>query len=137
MPETVDILRLLDDQCHSYSDMFEVGRVQRKCIENEEYEALQDAFSQMHKLMDEVRLRQQQIAPLTVEGEAAEARMARMEEWLERLQDQRLTTQAVAERMLKDSREEFRQMGRGRLAARGYKAASSSAQNARLYDGTR
>ena len=60
-----------------------------------------------------------------------------MREWLERLQDQRMTTQAVAERMLKSSREEYRQMGRGRVAARGYQAASSALPNARLYDGTR
>jgi hypothetical protein len=137
MSENADILQLLDEQCRSYAHMFEVGRMQRKCIENEDYEALQDAFSEMHGLMDEVRLRQQQIAPLSASGEAAEVRVVRMREWLERLQDQRVTTQAVAERMLKNSREEFRQMGRGRVAARGYKAASSTAPNARLYDGTR
>ena len=33
--------------------------------ENEDYEELQNAFSEMHRLMDEVRLRQQQMAPLS------------------------------------------------------------------------
>ena len=137
MPENTDILQLLDEQCRSYNNMFEVGRMQRKCIESEDYEALQDAFSEMHRLMDEVRLRQQQIDPLSVSGEAAGSRMVRMREWLERLQEQRLTTQAVAERMLKSSREEYRQIGRSRVAARGYQAASSTPPNARLYDGIR
>ena len=137
MPENADILQLLDEQCCSYSHMFEVGRMQRSCIESEDYEGLQDAFSEMHRLMDEVRLRQQQIAPLSANGEAAESRMIRIREWLERLQKQRMTTQDVAESMLKSSREEYRQMGRGRIAARGYQAVSSTRSNARLYDGTR
>ena len=137
MPENIDILQLLDEQCRSYNNMFEDGRMQRKCIESEDYEALQEAFSEMHRLMDEVRLRQKQIDPLSVSSEAAESRIIRMREWLERLQEQRMTTQAVAERMLKSSREEYRQMGRGRVAARGYQAVSSTRPNARLYDGTR
>ena len=137
MTENTDILQLLDEQCRSYNNMFEVGLVQRKCIENEDYEALQDAFAEMHSLMGEVRLRQQQIDFLYVSGEAAESRMVRMQEWLERLQEQRMTTQAVADRMLKRSREEYRQMGRSRVAARGYQAASSTPPNARLYDGIR
>ena len=135
MSENADILQLLDEQCCSYSHMFEVGRMQRNCIESEDYEGLQGAFSEMHRLMDEVR--QQQIDPLSANGEAAESRMIRIREWLERLQKQRMTTQDVAERMLKSSREEYRQMGRGRVAARGYQAASSKRPNARLYDGTR
>ena len=55
---------------------------------------------------------------------------------VKRLQDQRMTTQAWP-KMLKSSGEEYRQMGRGRVAARGYQAASSALPNARLYDGTR
>lgn len=137
MSENADIIQLLDEQCRSYSRMFEVGNMQRKYIESEDYEALQDAFSEMHRIMDEVRLRQKQIDPLSANDEAVESHMIRMREWLERLQDQRMTTQAAAERMLKSSREEYRQMGRGRVAARGYQAASSAPPNARLYDGTR
>lgn len=137
MREDTKLLQLLDEQCRSYRDMFEVGRQQRKCIEADDYESLQDAFSQMHGLMDEVRLRQQQIPALDSAGEAVESRLAQIRDWLERLQGQRLATQALAEKLLKESREEFRQMGRGRVAARGYKAASSSSTNARLYDGTR
>ena len=72
MSENADILQLLEEQCHSYSRMFEVGSMQRKCIESDDYEALQDAFYEMHRIMDEVRLRQQQIDPLSANGEAAE-----------------------------------------------------------------
>ena len=135
MSENADILQLLNEQCRSYSNMFEVGRMQLKCLESEDYEALQDVFSEMHRLMDEVRLRQQQIDLLYANDEAAESHILRMRKWLERLQEQRMATQAVAESMLKSSREEYRQMGRSRVAARGYQAASSTTPNARLYDG--
>ena len=137
MSEKADILQLLEEQCCSYSHMFEVGHMQLKYLESEDYEALQEVFSKMHRLMDEVRLRQQQIALLSANDEAAESYILRMREWLERLQEQRMTTQAVAERMLKSSREEYRQIGRSRVAARGYQAASSTPPNARLYDGIR
>ena len=43
MSENADILQLLDEQCRSYSRMFEVGSMQRKCIESEDYEALHTA----------------------------------------------------------------------------------------------
>ena len=58
-----------------------------------------------------------------------------MRAWLLRLQEQRLVTQGLAEQMLKRNRDEFRQFGRGRRAARGYQGAR--AQKAKLYDGMR
>jgi predicted nucleic acid-binding Zn-ribbon protein len=115
--------------------MFEVGKKQRTCIEQQDYEALEQAFSEMHRLMDEVRLRQQKLPDLNASQQAVEMRIERMRDWLERLQDQRAATQSIAEEMLRLNREEFRQIGRGRRAARGYKAAHAT--DARLYDGTR
>ena len=72
--------------------------------------------------MDEVRLRQQQIDPLSANGEAAESRMIRIREWLERLQKQRMTTQTWQKVC---SAAEEHTDGTGRVAARGYQAVSS------------
>ncbi len=132
---SAETLQLLDEQCRAYGDMFEVGKKQRACIEQQDYEALELAFSEMHRLMDEVRLRQQKLPDLNASEQAVEMRIERMRDWLERLQDQRAATQSIAEEMLRLNREEFRQIGRGRRAARGYKAAHAT--DARLYDGTR
>lgn len=132
---SAEALQLLDQQCRAYGDMFEVGKKQRTSIEEQDYEALEQAFSEMHRLMDEVRLRQQQLPELDASEQAVQMRIERMREWLQQLQEQRAATQALAEEMLRLNREEFRQIGRGRRAARGYKAAHAT--DARLYDGTR
>lgn len=132
---SAETMRLLDEQCRAYGDMFEVGKKQRACIEQQDYEALEQAFSEMHRLMDEVRLRQQRLPDLDASEQAVELRIERMRDWLLRLQDQRTATQSLAEEMLRLNREEFRQIGRGRRAARGYKTAPAT--GARLYDGTR
>ncbi len=130
-----EVLELLDEQCRAYRDMYEVGKIQRTCIENEDNRGLEDAFAHMHKLMGEVRLRQRRLPPLLGSESDVEERRARMRDWLERLQEQRRATQDLAEQILKRSRDEFRQLGMGRRAARGYQKVR--AQKAKLYDGMR
>jgi hypothetical protein len=130
-----EVIALLDEQCRAYGDMYEVGKIQRTCIENEDDRGLEKAFAQMHKLMDEVRLRQHRLPSLPAGQSDVEERVSRMRDWLLRLQEQRQVTQSLAEQMLKRNRDEFRQFGRGRRAARGYQSAR--AQKANLYDGMR
>ena len=130
-----EVIALLDEQCRAYGDMYEVGKIQRACIESEYDRGLEKAFARMHKLMDEVRLRQRRLPALPAGQSDVEERISRMRAWLLRLQEQRLVTQGLAEQMLKRNRDEFRQFGRGRRAARGYQGAR--AQKAKLYDGMR
>jgi hypothetical protein len=130
-----EVIALLDEQCRAYGDMYEVGKIQRACIESEDDRGLEKAFARMHKLMDEVRLRQRRLPSLPAGQSDVEERISRMRAWLLRLQEQRLVTQGLAEQMLKRNRDEFRQFGRGRRAARGYQGAR--AQKAKLYDGMR
>lgn len=135
MSVSPEIIELLDEQCRAYGDMYEVGKIQRACIEREDDRGLEKAFARMHKLMDEVRLRQGRLPKLAGGQRDVEERVAHMRDWLERLQEQRRVTQSLAEQMLKRNRDEFRQFGRGRRAARGYQNAR--AQKANLYDGMR
>ena len=44
--------------------MYEVCKIQRACIESEDDRGLEKAFARMHKLMDEVRLRQRRLPSL-------------------------------------------------------------------------
>ncbi len=130
-----EMLALLDEQCQDYRHMYEVGRVQRVCIEGEDLVGLEEAFTHMHQLMDQVRLRQASLPKKAGGVPEVEERFALMRDWLERLQGQRLGTQRLAAELLKQNRDEYRQFGRGRRAVRGYQ--STHPQEARLYDGTR
>jgi hypothetical protein len=135
MSTHAEVVELLDEQCRAYREMYEVGRMQRACIEGEDDSGLEDAFARMHKLMDEVRLRQEHL-PRSSGGESdIEQRFAQMRDLLKRLQAQRQVTQHTTEQMLKRNRDEFRQFGRARRAARGYQNAR--APEANLYDGRR
>jgi len=135
MSTQAEMIELLNEQCRAYREMYEVGKAQRACIEGEDDSGLEDAFARMHKLMDEVRLRQGRL-PQSADGESeVEECFTRLRAWLERLQAQRQATQSIAEQMLKRNRDEFRQFGRGRRAARGYQSARAPGGN--LYDGRR
>ena len=131
-----EILNLLDQQCCDYRDMYEVGRRQRSCIESDDLTGLEEAFAQMHQLMDQVRLRQAKLPRAPGGVREIEDRFALMRDWLERLQEQRLSTQRMAEELLKRNRDEYQQFGRGRRAVRGYQN-SRPQEASRLYDGMR
>lgn len=135
MADSREIIDFLDQQCGDYRAMYAVGVEQRDCIEREDLVGLESAFARMQKLMDRVRLRQQQMPGPHRGGPEIMARVEIMRNLIYELDGVRHCAQETAEKLLVETRGEMRRMGKGRQAFRGYQSADPG--RSRLYDGTR
>ena len=135
MVDNESIPKILEKQCSIYGQMFEVGRRQHHCIENEDYSGLNQSFMDMHQLMERARIEQDSLSGVLDISEEYHIHVSRLKDWLERLQGQRIETQEKAEHLLEKSRAEARQIGQGRKAMRSYGFLPS--KSAKLFDGIR
>lgn len=135
MTENESISVALEKQCSIYKQMFNVGRRQHVCIENEDYPGLNQSFSEMHQLMELARIGQDRLPNISEISNKYRRYMVRMRAWLEKLQEQRVNTQREAELLLEKSRLDTRHIGQGRKAIRGYR--SSNFKTAKFFDGIR
>ncbi|MEE3259908.1 MAG: hypothetical protein VX293_11920 [Candidatus Latescibacterota bacterium] len=135
MVDAREILEMLDQQCGDYRAMYAVGLEQRDCIEREDLPGLESAFARMQELMDRVRLRQLRMPDSRDGGPEAVAKIDALRHLLHELEGVRHCAQAGAEKLLAETRNEMRQMGKGQRAYRGYRSAGPG--QSRLYDGIR
>ena len=135
MVDNESIRKILEKQCLIYGQMFEVGRRQYSCIENEDYTGLNQSFMDMHQLMESARTGQDRLPDLSEISQEYKTYVSRMRDLLERLQGQRMEVQKKAEYLLEKSRAEIRKIGLGRKAMRSYR--SSHYKPAKLFDGIR
>ena len=135
MVDNESIPKILEKQCSIYGQMFEVGRRQHSCIENEDYTGLNQSFMDMHQLMESARIVQDRLPDMSERSQEYNTYLSRMRDLLERLQGQRMEVQKKAEHLLQESRAETRKIGLGRKAMRSY--GPSNYKSAKLFDGIR
>ena len=135
MAEFKDTAGLLDRQLADYQAMYRLSLDQRACIEREDMAALEDSFVRMHRLMDRIRLRREELSELDRSDPEIDQRCERLKRLLVDLQEMRQSNQRAAERLLERTRREIRRFGLGQRAVRGYRSAG--VESARLFDGTR
>ena len=134
--ETMEsISEAVDNQCAIYALMYEVGRRQHHCVENEDLTGLNESFSEMHQLMERARSAQDRLPELEKMSEQYPEYVVRMKNWLEKLQLQRRGAQEKAEQLLEKNRADNRQIIQGRKALRSY--GFSKSEPAKLFDGVR
>jgi hypothetical protein len=129
------ISEAVESQCSIYAMMYEVGRRQCFCVENQDFTGLNESFSEMHQLMERARTAQGRLTESCRMSEQYPEHFSRMKNWLERLQLQRRGTQEKAEQLLEKNRAENRQIIQGRKALRSY--GFSQSEPAKLFDGIR
>ncbi len=134
--ETMELIsEAVDNQCAIYALMYEVGRRQHHCVENEDLTGLNESFSEMHQLMDRARAAQDRLSEVEKLSEQYPEHVLRMKDWLDRLQRQRRGAQEKAEQLLEKNRADNRQIIQGRKALRSY--GFSKSEPAKLFDGVR
>ena len=139
MSELSKTLDAIERQRQSYRAMHRTSLRQRECIENNDMEGLNRAFEEMHRMMERILLHQSRIPDLRGfsnderrEVGAAQDKLRPVIDDIERLR--RVNVRSI-EQLMKQTRGELRQFGRGRRAVKGYR--SSTVGEARFFDGTR
>lgn len=135
MRELENTLEILDRQYGDYRAMRTLGMEQRACLEREDLAGLEASFVRIQRLMDRIRLRQTELLALDKQHPEIRQRCDKLKNIILEIQDLRQFNQRSAQRLLEDTREEMRQLGKGRRARRGYQNAQVN--QARLFDGTR
>lgn len=107
-----------------YEAMYQLGLEQRECIAREDLEGLAASFQRTRRLMDRIRLRQEQAPELG--GQEAEAARDEVRRLIGRLQELRRENEAAVAALLARTREEVRQFQQGRRALRGYQQSGLS-----------
>ena len=135
MSESSPVCRVLDQQYLDYEEMLELGRGQRVSLEQEDLPAVERSFSRLHRLMDQIRLRQASLPELDRSVPEVEARCRRLERIIGDLQDLRRCNQELARRLMERTAAEIRQLGQSRRAFGHHRPSGMTAP--RLFDGTR
>lgn len=135
MSESSPVCRLLDQQYLDYEEMLELGRGQRASLEQEDLPAVERSFSRLHRLMDQIRLRQASLPELDRGIPEVAARCRRLERIIGDLQDLRRCNQELARRLLEQTAAEIRQLGQSRRAFGHHRPSGMTGP--RLFDGTR
>jgi|SaaInl7_200m_RNA_FD_contig_101_211035_length_3304_multi_7_in_0_out_0_2 hypothetical protein len=135
MREFEKTLEILDRQYGDYRAMRTLGMEQRACLERDDLAGLEASFVRIQRLMDRIRLRQTELPVLDKQHPEIRQRCDKLKTIILEIQDLRQFNQRSAQRLLEDTREEMRQLGKGRRARRGYQSAQVN--QARLFDGTR
>jgi hypothetical protein len=135
MRELEKTLELLGRQYGDYRAMRTLGMEQRACLERDDLAGLEASFVRIQKLMDRIRLRQTELPVLDKQHPEIRQQCDKLKTIILEIQDLRQFNQRSAQRLLEDTREEMRQLGKGRRARRGYQSAQVN--QARLFDGTR
>lgn len=135
MGTTSPVCALLDQQYVDYEEMLELGREQRANLEREDLPAVEQSFVGIHRLMNQIRLRQSSLPALDQSLPEVAARCRRLERLIGDLQDLRRCNQELARRLMERTAAEIRQLGQSRRAFRNYPAPGMAGP--RLFDGTR
>ena len=116
--------------------MYQVSLEQRDCIQREDLSGLDASYQRMHRLMDQIRLRQAQVDE-GAEAPPPEARQRReaLRHIVRELSELNQANQNGVRHLLDRTRQELRNFGKGRRAARGYR--DTRTRDAQFFDGTR
>ncbi len=131
-----DALGILDEQYRAYRDMYRVSLEQRACIQREDLAGLDASFERMHRLMDQIRMRQADVGDGNTSA-SAEVRQRReaLQHIVRELSTLNQANQTGVRELLDRTRGELQHVGKGRRAARGYR--DTRARDAQFFDGTR
>jgi len=135
MQELEKTLEILDQQYGDYRAMRTLGMEQRACLEREDLAGLEASFVRIQSLMDRIRLHQEALPALDKQQPDIRHRCDKLKSIILEIQDLRQFNQRSAQRLLEGTRDEMRQMGKGRRARQGYQSAQVN--QARLFDGRR
>jgi hypothetical protein len=130
-------LEILDQQYAHYQTMYQISLEQRICIECEDLPRLDASFERMHRLTDQIRLRQAGMPDVGRDGKHLELqkRRGKLREIITELDELRQVNERAVKRLLERTRVELRQFGKGRRAIQKYQ--KTGVQDARFFDGTR
>ena len=139
MGELEKTLEILDQQYEDYCAMYQVSLEQQACIEREDLSELNVSFERVHRLMDQIRLRQADMPELSRNNSAVHPEFRKRGQTLRRiigeLEELRQVNEKLVKELLQRTRGELRQFDKGQRAIRGYQ--STKVQDARFFDGTR
>ena len=132
---TQEATKALEAQCADFRKLYDLGLEQRDYIEREDVQGLGGAFARMHRVMDSIRLRENELPSSSDCNDELLEKRERLRLLIMEIQALRQRNQDAVERMRDTTRGELRRLGKGRQAARGYGNRASA--GGRFFDGIR
>ena len=136
-----EVLSALEQQLGDYRGMQQVSLEQGQFITREDVTGLSSSFERMHRIMDRIRLRQQELpsGSLARRLESGDARIAECLEAIRHiirdLQRSRQAHERSVRLLMERTQSELVGLGQGQRAARGYRGRF--VEDARFFDGIR